>query len=173
MDNWTMLVYRIPSHPSRLRLQVWRRLQKMGALYLQDAVCILPSQPELVENMHYVAAMIEELGGSCHLFSSQSLLPDGNERIVEQFRALARSRHAEISLRLDRILADLRDASASEDLENAKVGARRERLNALRAERIAYFSEHPVRDVDGKLDEIKRLLESRHQGEWIDEILHP
>ena len=29
-DNWVVLIYRIPSQPSRLRLQVWRKLQRMG-----------------------------------------------------------------------------------------------------------------------------------------------
>src|SRR5437899_2513667 len=44
-QKWTLLVYRIPAQPTRLRLQIWRRLQKMGALYLQNAVCLLPSRP--------------------------------------------------------------------------------------------------------------------------------
>src|ERR1041385_1026342 len=88
-NSWTLLVYKIPSQPSRLRLQVWRKLQRMGALYLQDAVCVLPSRPDLDENMQYIAVAIAEMGGTYHLFQASAFFPDGAARLGEGFRALA------------------------------------------------------------------------------------
>jgi len=34
-DRWLLLVYRVPSEPTRLRAAVWRRLKSLGAVYLQ------------------------------------------------------------------------------------------------------------------------------------------
>ncbi|CAN5349650.1 hypothetical protein BH11ARM1_BH11ARM1_05800 [soil metagenome] len=65
--KWIQLIYRIPSQPSRYRLQVWRKLQTIGAAYLQDAVCILPDNPEHIEIFNEVAGMIREMGGSASL----------------------------------------------------------------------------------------------------------
>src|SRR2546427_11838557 len=100
--RWTILVYRIPANPSRLRLQIWRKLQRTGALYLQNAACILPARPDLDENMQYIAAAIEEMGGTAHLFTAKMPLPGADERIITEFRALADGRLEEIVARLVR-----------------------------------------------------------------------
>ncbi|WP_279580643.1 hypothetical protein [Fodinicola feengrottensis] len=34
--GWLLLVYKVPSEPTRLRATVWRRLKGMGAIYLQS-----------------------------------------------------------------------------------------------------------------------------------------
>lgn len=41
--EWLVLVYRVPSEPSRLRAAIWRRLKGLGALYLQGSVAALPA----------------------------------------------------------------------------------------------------------------------------------
>src|SRR5205809_88334 len=109
--SWSLLVYRIPAQPTRLRLQVWRALQKMGAVYLQNAVCLLPARPELVENMQYVAGLIEENGGTCFLFDARQALPGADERLMDEFQALADSRLEMIAERLDGIRDALESAA--------------------------------------------------------------
>ncbi|MDT5002323.1 MAG: hypothetical protein QOK12_4428, partial [Mycobacterium sp.] len=42
-DAWLLLVYRIPSDPTRLRAAVWRRLKSLGAVYLQNSAAALPA----------------------------------------------------------------------------------------------------------------------------------
>ena len=41
--TWLVLIYRIPSEPTRLRATVWRRLKGLGAVYLQNSVATLPA----------------------------------------------------------------------------------------------------------------------------------
>jgi hypothetical protein len=41
--GWLVLVYRIPSDPTRLRATVWRRLKSLGAVYLQNSAAALPA----------------------------------------------------------------------------------------------------------------------------------
>ncbi len=43
--EWLLLVYRVPSEPSNNRVSVWRELKRLGALYLQQCVCIVPALP--------------------------------------------------------------------------------------------------------------------------------
>jgi hypothetical protein len=38
--NWILLVYKIPNEPSAGRVFVWRKLKKLGAILLHDAVSI-------------------------------------------------------------------------------------------------------------------------------------
>ncbi len=41
--GWLLLVYRVPSEPSRLRATVWRRIKSLGAIYLQSSAAALPA----------------------------------------------------------------------------------------------------------------------------------
>ena len=39
---WRTLIYRVPAEPASKRVSVWRDLKRLGALYLQQCVCIVP-----------------------------------------------------------------------------------------------------------------------------------
>ena len=161
---WTLLVYKIPTQPSRLRLHIWRKLQAMGGLYVQNAACLLPSRPDLDENMQYIAAQIEEMGGSCYLFSASALLPGSVERLMEEFRAQADTQLQEIVKRLDSISSAL-DATASPDvLEQAEGELKRERVAYLRARRLAFFGSTKESEVDARLDALKRSLDKLYRS---------
>ena len=43
--GWFVLVYKLPSEPSRYRASVWRKLKAAGAVYLQNGVAALPEDP--------------------------------------------------------------------------------------------------------------------------------
>ncbi|GAY10922.1 Chromate resistance protein ChrB [Pseudonocardia sp. N23] len=43
--GWLVLIYRVPSEPTRLRATVWRRLKGLGAIYVQNSVAALPEGP--------------------------------------------------------------------------------------------------------------------------------
>src|SRR4051794_19596519 len=131
--GWTLLIYRIPSQPSRLRVGIWRKLQAMGVLYLQDAVCLLPARPDLMENLQYVAQAIVEMGGTCHLFTATaSLIPGGAESIIDGFRALADQRLTEMTERLTALQRSLDSADDNRAIERAEEEVKRERLAYLR-----------------------------------------
>lgn len=161
--DWTLLIYKIPPQPTRLRLQIWRRLQKMGALYLQDAACLLPALPEHTENMQYVAAAIEEMGGTCFLFSAGSILPTNPEQIEAEFRQLADGRLDEIARRLDK-LSDTLDNADLPILEQAEEDLKRERVAYLRARKLAYCGSTREAEVDARLDRLKQRLDDLYRS---------
>ena len=79
--EWVVLVYKIPPQPTRLRAQVWRKLQRYGAVYLQNSVCIVPATSELAENMQWIADEIREMGGDAYLFRATASSPREESRI--------------------------------------------------------------------------------------------
>jgi hypothetical protein len=160
---WTLLVYKIPTQPTRLRLLIWRKLQAMGALYLQNAVCLLPSRPDLNENMQYIAAQIEEMGGSCYLFSASALLPGSEERLAEDFRAQADDQLEEIIERLDKVSAALYTAASPSALERAEKELKRERVAFLRAQRLAFFGSTKEAVIECRLNTLKESIEDLYR----------
>ncbi len=89
--EWVLLVYKIPSQPTRLRAQIWRALGRCGALYLQDSVCIVPASTELAENMQWIADEIRELGGMAYLFRATATAPGQDEHIEKRFAEASRT----------------------------------------------------------------------------------
>jgi hypothetical protein len=161
---WTLLVYKIPTQPSRLRLLIWRKLQAMGGLYVQDAACLLPSRPDLDENMQYIAAQIEGMGGSCYLFSASMLLPGSVERLTEEFRTQADDRLEEIMKRLDSISAALDTTASPAILEQAEGELKRERIAYLRARRLAFFGSTKETEVDARLEALQCSLDELYRS---------
>lgn len=139
-------------------------MQRMGAVYIQDAACLLPARPELQENMQYVATTIEEMGGSCHLFGAVSLLPDGPARLKDEFRAQADRRLEDITVKLDSIRATLDAVASPADLERAEEEIKRERVAYLRARRLAYFGSSREAEVDSRLDALKGTLDDLYRS---------
>jgi hypothetical protein len=144
---------------------VWRKLQRLGAAYLQDGICILPSRAELDENFQYIATTIEEIGGTCHLFKAGSLLPGGDERLVAEFRGLADSRLEEILGRLTDIQRSLSETSDPDTRERAEEELKRERIAFLRARRLAYFGSSLTVTVDQHLDTLKQSLDGLYRSD--------
>jgi hypothetical protein len=93
---WVLLVYRVPTEPASKRVGVWRDLKRLGALYLQQCVCILPAEPALLDELARIAARIPDLGGEYTLFDIPRLRVADDERIVAAFRALRDKEYAEI-----------------------------------------------------------------------------
>jgi len=95
--SWVSLSYRLPREPSRPRLAVWRRLKRLGATLVHDAVWLLPSDAKTREAFEWLAEEIEEQGGTAFVWEATSLGAEQDQTIVAQFRAAADERYAAIA----------------------------------------------------------------------------
>ncbi|GAA3324924.1 hypothetical protein GCM10020331_054720 [Ectobacillus funiculus] len=86
MQEWLHLVYKIPRNPSKIRVYVWRKLKKLGAVLLHDSVWCLPSHPKKTkEQFQWLTVEIQELGGEASLWESQLVLGMNEESIIKEF----------------------------------------------------------------------------------------
>ncbi len=96
MAGWTLLVYRVPTEPASRRVSIWRQMKRMGALYLQQCVCILPARDALTIDLNRRVAGIKEMGGDYTLFDIPALRPGDEEKITAIFRELRNKEYDEI-----------------------------------------------------------------------------
>ncbi len=94
--HWLVLVYRVPSEPASKRVAIWRELKRLGGLYLQQCVCILPRQGHVATDLERIAARIPVMDGEYTLFDVPKLRPADEARTIEAFRALRNKEYAEI-----------------------------------------------------------------------------
>ena len=94
--SWVLLSSRLPREPSRLRLAVWRRLRRLGAVLLHDAVWVLPADAATREAFEWLAEEIEEQGVTAFIWEAAGLSPEQDRAVIERFRREADARYAEI-----------------------------------------------------------------------------
>lgn len=94
--RWLLLIYRVPSQSSKARVAVWRDLKRLGALYLQQAVCVLPDREDLRAALERVRERIDELDGSSHFFVLDDIDDREQRQILDGFRANSAKEYDEI-----------------------------------------------------------------------------
>ena len=96
MAAWLVLVYRVPSEPASKRVAIWRDLKRLGALYLQQCVCLVPHTETLAAALDRVHSKIVEDGGEALCMEIPQLRPADEPRIVDAFRALRDKEYDEL-----------------------------------------------------------------------------
>jgi hypothetical protein len=143
MTNWLLLHYKLPSKPSALRVYIWRKLKRLGAILLHEAVWVLPDQSRTVEQIQWLTAEIQEMGGEAYSWRANTILGENDEAITQQFNEQVDAVYSELLKKLAKSRADLQEISrgyqqaASQDFFQSKLGARvREKLTSRRGEKL-------------------------------------
>ena len=142
MTDWLLLHYKLPSKPSALRVYVWRKLKRMGAILLHEAVWVLPDTPRTAEQYQWLTAEIQEMGGQAYYWKSNTAVAEQDESITEQFTEQVDAVYSDLLKKIDKPKADLQEISqqyqqaASQDFFRSKLGIRvREKLTSKRGEK--------------------------------------
>jgi DNA-binding transcriptional regulator PaaX len=93
-DGWFLLVYRVPSEPTRLRAAVWRRLKSLGAIYLQNSAAALPASTAAERALRKLRSEILDMSGTATLLSCSVLA--GEQEVKAAFQAARNDEYDEI-----------------------------------------------------------------------------
>jgi len=142
MTDWLLLHYKLPSKPSALRVYIWRKLKRLGAILLQEAVWVLPDNPRTSEQIQWLAAEIQEMGGDAYYWRANTILGEQEQSLVQQFNEQVDMVYSDLLKRIEKPRADLSELSkqyqqvASQDFFKSKLGMLvREKLTSKRGEK--------------------------------------
>ncbi|MEU0970153.1 Chromate resistance protein ChrB [Streptomyces sp. NPDC005917] len=93
-QRWLVLVYRVPSEPTRLRAAVWRRIKGLGAIYLQNSVAAFPRTLAAERALRVLRKEIIDMGGTAQLLGSEVLA--GESDVAAAFNAARDDEYEEI-----------------------------------------------------------------------------
>ncbi len=117
--GWYVLVYRIPSEPTRLRATAWRRLKALGAVYLQNSVAALPVTPASERALRKLQHDITEMSGTAILMKSSVMVGESN--VLAIFQAARTDEYEEIVDRCNGFLAELQKEYVKEHFSYAEL----------------------------------------------------
>jgi hypothetical protein len=91
-----MLVYRMPNQPNSARVAVWRLLKKLGAVYPQQSVCVVPDSVPIRRELQLIMSRIQEAGGQYHLLPVGPLTEEEERKLIALFLDQSAKHYQEI-----------------------------------------------------------------------------
>ena len=141
--GWLLLVYRVPSEPSRLRSAVWRRIKSLGAIYLQNSAAALPASVGAERALRKLRSEILGMGGTAVLMTCTVLA--GAADVTAAFQAARNDEYEEIVDRCEDFLAQVKKEHDAEHFTYAELEENEVDLVKLRN----WFARVRQRDVFG------------------------
>jgi len=127
--TWLLLIYRVPAEPTRLRATVWRRVKALGAVYLQNAVVVLPDTTHHERRLRALGEEIVTLGGTAQVLRSTALA--GAQDISAALNAARAEEYAEVVGRCTDFLTEIDTETAREKFTYAELEEQDEDLTKL------------------------------------------
>jgi hypothetical protein len=162
--TWLLLIYTLPSQPSRKRAYVWRELKRLGSLYLRDGVALLPGRDDLQERLGEIVERIEEYEGEADLIVSPTFTEARTQIIIERFRDEREAEYREVYHACARFLRDvLQEVDADEfgfpDVDNLESELVRLRKWHAQVASRDYFTASGSAKVEEILQKCERAFE--------------
>jgi hypothetical protein len=88
---WLLLTFSLPTKRASQRVQVWRKLQRYGAVPLGNSAYLLPNDPTNHERFEWLATAIRKYAGEASVVKVQSIDNLSTPQFVGRF-ADARAR---------------------------------------------------------------------------------
>jgi hypothetical protein len=94
--RFLLLVYRMPAKPTAGRVAAWRNLKKIGAVYLQDSVCVIPDTAPQRRELAPVLERIDADGGRYHMLPLRKLPDEERTKLLSLFSEQSAQHYREI-----------------------------------------------------------------------------
>src|SRR5881227_371027 len=125
--RWLLLLHQIPRHPDYLRVKVWRRLQRLGAVSIQNAVYALPRSEERNEDLQWVMREIVAGGVEATLVEANLVQGLRDDEVEALFNKARDADYTELAVQLRAAGKRLAKRQVEEDARR-KIEAELERV---------------------------------------------
>jgi hypothetical protein len=121
VDDWLVISVSTAGGPDSLRVQVWRKLRSLGALYLQQSVCLLPARPEVVREVRRLADRVRHQGGTARVLVMTFTDPAEEAAVIAEVNAARDVEYHEVLERLPALRRELAEERARGNTTYAEV----------------------------------------------------
>src|SRR5881296_642371 len=129
--RWLTLLTSLPRTPTRHRVGVWRKLQRMGAVRLRSAGWMLPETPETTELFQWLVQEIQSFRGEATLLRVDRVEPMTDDEIAALFHKVRGVEYQAVVHGCREILAQIDRYRSS---HRGSVAAVRTKLDGLKRE---------------------------------------
>ena len=132
--EWILLIHQLPPRPTNLRVRIWRKLQKLGAVAIKNSVYVLPANDKTNEDFQWLKQEIESAGGEAAVFKAGSVEGATDEEIIAAFRNSRDAEFSALTAEFDGLTGRIREQSRAKHLSPARLAAHETELDRLHVE---------------------------------------
>ena len=129
-----MLIHQLPPKPTNLRVRIWRKLQKLGAVAIKNSVYVLPASEKTYEDFQWLKQEIESAGGEASVFKAASVEGATDQEIVDAFRKARDDEFAAITAEFDGLTGTIREQARGKHLSAGRLSAHESEIDKLHGE---------------------------------------
>src|SRR5262245_5129603 len=133
-QEWILLIHQLPPKPTNLRVRIWRKLQKLGAVAIKNSVYVLPANEKTNEDFQWLKQEIESASGEASVFRAASVEGTTDQEIISAFRKARDEEFADLTAALDGLAGAVREQTRGKHLSAGRLAAHEMELDRLHAE---------------------------------------
>ena len=171
-SSWLVILYDVPSEPSKLKVRVWRDFKRMGALYPQTSLCAIPDNTENRQRLQKIASVINKNGKIVRI-RGKALCEDDQGKILQMFRAERDKQYDEILEECQEFIQEVNHNIDKKKTTQEEVEEMEEVLDGLRRW-LARVREIDWVEKPAAANRVAKLLEScQDLMDKFTELSHP
>lgn len=144
-QEWLTINYTLPREPSRVRVSVWRKLKKSGAVLLGQSVWVLPANKRSEAFVREISEEILQNGGDAYTMRMTPQDEGTSERILAAFQQARNEEYEELLEQCGDLLHELEKESGREKFTFAELEENEDELQKL----TAWYRKIAERDFHG------------------------
>jgi hypothetical protein len=121
--RWLLLIHQIPPRPTYLRVKIWRRLQRLGAIAIKNSVYALPRSEGALEDLQWVRRELVAGGGEASICEAKFVDGLADDEVIALFNAARDEDYAAITSELEALAAARKKGGKAKRAETAGAQA--------------------------------------------------
>jgi hypothetical protein len=157
-QDWLVISVSTAGAAGTLRVQVWRKLRSLGAVYLQQSVCLLPALDDVGRQVRRLTDRSHHQGGTARVLRMHFTDPAEEQAVVDEFNAARDAEYAEILERIPALREELaheraRGRATYAEVEESEADLERFRNWLAKIAARDYFAAPGGQDARTAIDE--------------------
>ncbi|MFF4763156.1 Chromate resistance protein ChrB [Streptomyces sp. NPDC001292] len=162
-DAWLLVAVSTAGGTDSLRVHVWRKLRGLGAVYVQQSVCLLPDRPPVAGAVRKLVDKVRAEGGTARCLHVRLSDPVERGELIGEFRQAVTVEYGEVLERLPAFFTEIETETAKGRTTFAEVEESEADLARFEAwvAKIAardYFAAPIGAEVRAELDRARKAL---------------
>ena len=163
--RWLLLTYKVPAEPASKRVALWRRVRGMGAVYLQNGVCLLPKTDDHARRLKMLENDIAEMGGEAVLLDTVALDRAQEDKVVTRFKADRDDAYREFIDKCDDFEAEIAKETAAQhftynELEENDVELKKLQGWLEKIKKLDFYGGELATEASERLKSCENLLDA-------------
>jgi hypothetical protein len=167
--QWLLLAYKIAPEPAKNRVAVWRKIKGLGAVYLQNSVCLIPAKAEHQRQLKIIQNDITSHDGEALLMEATALDEKQEALVIRKFNEDRDADYGELISKCSEFIAEVEHEIVIKHFTYAELEENDQDVKKLRSwmdkiRKLDFYNSPRQAEAASKLARCEALLEKFTQS---------